>query len=182
MNITVAPKESYSPNDSNLLQLDLPVAPRAYSYPNHYLAGNASSGANRNHLMKIFIANYSQNPDALWSLIKIQKLVSLRLEETREKEKFVSFLIQRFDGKKQRISSADFPFMNPRDVFVLSKLLNSISLENERASFRSLVSTGFYVVNEFLKHYIRDLAKVEYESAQIARNPGSVFVPNRTLP
>ena len=72
--------------------------------------------------------------------------------------------------------------MNPRDVFVLTKLLNSISLENERAAFRSLVATAFYVVNEFIKHYIRDLAKVEYESAQIARNPGSVFVPNRTIP
>ena len=103
--------------------------------------------------MKLFIANYSQNPDDLWTLVKIHKLESLRLEETVEKEKFVSFLIQRFDGKKQRISSADFPFMNPSDIFVLSKLLETISLENERASFRSLVSTGFYVVNEFIKCY-----------------------------
>ena len=72
--------------------------------------------------------------------------------------------------------------MNPSDIFVLSKLLNSISLDNDRASFRNLVSTGYYVVNEFIKHYIRDLAKVEYESAQIARNSGSVFVPNRDVP
>ena len=89
---------------------------------------------------------------------------------------------RRFNGKKQRISSADFPFMNPNDIFVLYKLLDTISLENERASFKNLVSTGFYVVNEFIKHYIRDLARVEYESAQIARNSGSVFVPNRDVP
>jgi hypothetical protein len=158
------------------------LPPRAYSYPNHYLAGNAAAGANRNRLMRIFISNYSQNPDDLWSLVKIQKLESVRIEETAEKDKFVSFLIQRFNGKKERISSADFPFMNPNDIFVLSKLLNSITLDNDRESFRNLVSTGFYVVNEFIKHYIKDLAKVEYESAQIARNTGSVFVPNRDVP
>jgi hypothetical protein len=182
MNITVAPRSSYSPLDTNLHQLDLPLAPRAYGYPNHYLAGNATAGANRNRLMRIFISTYSQNPDDLWTLVKIQKLESVRIEETTKKEKFVSFLIQRFNGKRERISSADFPFMNPNDIFVLSKLLNSITLEDDRETYRNLVSTGFYVVNEFVKHYIRDLAKVEYESAQIARNTGSVFVPNRSVP
>ncbi|TLX69827.1 hypothetical protein E9993_22720 [Labilibacter sediminis] len=182
VNITIEPYQSFSHLDSNFNQLDLPIAPRAYAYPNHYLALNAAAGPNRNRLMKLFIAKYSQSPEKLWSLVKIQKLESLRLEETADKEKFVSFLIERFNGQKQRISSADFPFMNPRDIFMLNRLLNSISLDNARPSLKNLMTDAFYMVNEFLKCYIRDLAKFEYESAQLARFSSSVFVPNRNIP
>jgi hypothetical protein len=154
------PKETYEVPASRDVLLDLPRSPHACVYKvfkqiNSSLTVKDQSPAEAKRLQE-FYKKHAQSENLIWSRSRIQACTQFPQRKFANQD-FTQFTITRSDGSISTITEADFPRMNPADIFSLCQ-----HFENKKDS-HSLARFPCGRLKNFLFHYVTEIGRRDRE-------------------
>ncbi|CAI9295997.1 unnamed protein product [Lactuca saligna] len=156
----LVPKQTTAPPSSDEYQWDIPMSPNARYYsvfpPLHpHLSREMQIPIELNRLEEFFKA-HAQPPKDVWSLRRIIRVVGYK-KRSFQKEDYFSFDVVRSDNKKYFFSEADFPNLNPNDLYVIAKHFQTKLLTHQPSRF------PFLQIQRFLRSLTYDLGSIDAE-------------------
>ncbi|CAI9295996.1 unnamed protein product [Lactuca saligna] len=156
----LVPKQTTAPHSSDEYQWDIPMSPYARYYsvfpPLHpHLSREMQIPIELNRLEEFFKA-HAQPPKDVWSLRRIIRVVGCK-KKSFQKEDYFSFEVMRSDNKKYFFSEADFPNLNPNDLYVIAKHFQTKLLTHQPSRF------PFLQIQRFLRSLTYDLGSIDAE-------------------
>ena len=119
--------------------------------------------------MKIrFHAVLAKNPDEVWSLMKIKKVLTIKKDVLFEDmlQNFRYFVI-RADNKQYDFTIADFPLMNCNDLIQVALILKHMEENKLKGSETDVFKVGFAHVKTYIDNYFDCLALTDEELANV---------------
>ncbi|CAI9295998.1 unnamed protein product [Lactuca saligna] len=156
----LVPKQTAAPPASDEYQWDIPMSPNARYYsvfpPLHpHLSREMQIPIELNRLEEFFKA-HAQPPKDVWSLRRIIRVVGYK-KRSFQKEDYFSFEVVRSDNKKYFFSEADFPNLNPNDLYMIAKHFQTKLLTHQPSRF------PFLQIQRFLRSLTYDLGSIDAE-------------------
>ncbi|KAL7588440.1 hypothetical protein Lser_V15G36251 [Lactuca serriola] len=154
------PKQTTAPPSSDEYQWDIPMSPNARYYsvfqPLHpHLSRETQIPIEMNRLEEFFKA-HAQPPKDVWSLRRIIRVLGYK-KRSFQKEEYFGFEVVRSDNKKYFFSEADFPNLNPNDLYVIAKHFQTKLLTHQPSRF------PFLQIQRFLRSLTYDLGSIDAE-------------------
>ncbi|XP_023749803.1 uncharacterized protein LOC111898110 [Lactuca sativa] len=156
----LVPKQTTAPPSSDEYQWDIPMSPNARYYsvfkPLHpHLSREMQIPIEMNRLEEFFKA-HAQPPKDVWSLRRIIRVLGYK-KRSFQKEEYFGFEVVRSDNKKYFFSEADFPNLNPNDLYVIGKHFQNKLLTHQPSRF------PFLQIQRFLRSLVSDLGSIDAE-------------------
>ncbi|KAL7588438.1 hypothetical protein Lser_V15G36250 [Lactuca serriola] len=156
----LVPKQTTAPPSSDEYQWDIPMSPNAQYYsvfqPLHpHLSREMQIPIEMNRLEEFFKA-HAQPPKDVWSLRRIIRVLGYK-KRSFQKEEYFGFEVVRSDNKKYFFSEADFPNLNPNDLYVIAKHFQTKLLTHQPSRF------PFLQIQRFLRSLTYDLGSIDAE-------------------
>ncbi|CAH1430591.1 unnamed protein product [Lactuca virosa] len=156
----LVPKQTTAPPASDEYQWDIPMSPNARYYsvfqPLHpHLSSEMQIPIELNRLEEFFKA-HAQPPKDVWSLRRIIRVLGYK-KKSFKKEEYFGFEVVRSDNIKYFFSEADFPNLNPNDLYVIGRYFQNKLLTHEPSRF------PFLQIQRFLRSLVSDLSSIDAE-------------------
>ncbi|KAL4590899.1 hypothetical protein LXL04_003846 [Taraxacum kok-saghyz] len=158
----IIPLHSYSPPQSNLHSWDLPIyghKRQIFMYdPLIRKPGETVAQLNQREIERsnTFYAKFSHHPNDLASASKVSGVHKPKIR-TFKGSRFVEFIVKRWDDSSKIYTSADFPHMNPLDLFNILKAYRKHDGAKETIAIRHHKA----LIREFLMIYCFDYGTID---------------------
>ncbi|KAL7587313.1 hypothetical protein Lser_V15G40383 [Lactuca serriola] len=162
------PKRSYDIVNSNHCQLDFPINEMLFITAQYKISEKFDNPDDYTHMKIRFHAVLGKNPDEVWSLMKIKKVLTIKKDVLFEDmlQNFRYFVI-RADNKQYDFTVADFPLMNCNDLIQVALILKHMEENNLKGSETDVFKVGFAHVKTFIDNYFDCLALTDEELANV---------------
>lgn len=156
----LVPKQTTSPPSSDEYQWDIPMSPKARYYsvfqPLHpHLSREMQIPIELNRL-ETFYKAHGQPSKNVWSLRRIIKVLRYK-KMSFQKHEYFGFEVIRSDNEKYFFSEADFPNLNPNDLYVIGRYFRNKALTHPPSRF------PYFQIRRFLRSLIYDLGRIDVE-------------------
>ncbi|KAL7609165.1 hypothetical protein Lser_V15G10960 [Lactuca serriola] len=162
------PKRSYDIANSDHCQLDFPINEMLFINAQYKISEKFDNPDDYTHMKIRFHAVLGKNPDEVWSLMKIKKVVTIKKDVLFEEmlQNFRYFVI-RADNKQYDFTVAEFPLMNCNDLIQVALILKHMEENNLKGSETDVFKVGFAHVKTFIDNYFDCLALTDEELANV---------------
>ncbi|KAL7612549.1 hypothetical protein Lser_V15G06652 [Lactuca serriola] len=162
------PKRSYDIANSDNCQLDFPINEMLFITAQYKISEKFDNPDDYTHMKIRFHAVLGKNPDEVWSLLKIKKVLTIKKDVLFEDmlQNFRYFVI-RVDNKQYDFTIADFPLMNCNDLIQVALILKHMEENNLKGSETEVFKVGFAHVKTFIDNYFDCLALTDDELANV---------------
>jgi len=158
----IVPLHSYSPPQSSLYSWDLPIYGHRRQFfmydPLVQKPGESVEQLNQREIERsnAFYAKFSHDPTHLASTSKVSGVHKPKIR-TFKGSRFVEFIVKRWDETSKVYTSADFPHMNPVDLFNILKAYRKHDGAKETIAIRHHKA----LIREFLMVYCFDYGTID---------------------
>ncbi|KAL7604923.1 hypothetical protein Lser_V15G18161 [Lactuca serriola] len=162
------PKRSYDIANSDHCQLDFPINEMLFITAQYKISEKFDNPDDYTHMKIRFHAVLAKNPDEVWSLMKIKKVLTIKKDVLFEDmlQNFRYFVI-RADNKQYDFTIADFPLMNYNDLIQVALILKHMEENKLKGSETDVFKVGFAHVKTFIDNYFDCLALTDEELANV---------------
>ncbi|KAL7586161.1 hypothetical protein Lser_V15G40639 [Lactuca serriola] len=162
------PKRSYDIANSDHCQLDFPINEMLFITAQYKISEKFDNPDDYTHMKIRFHAILAKNPDEVWSLMKIKKVLTIKKDVLFEDmlQNFQYFVI-RADDKQYDFTIADFPLMNCNDLIQVALILKHMEENKLKGSETDVFKVGFAHVKTYIDNYFDCLALTDEELANV---------------
>ncbi|KAL7604851.1 hypothetical protein Lser_V15G19577 [Lactuca serriola] len=162
------PKRSYDTANSDHCQLDFPINEMLFITAQYKISEKFDNPDDYTHMKIRFHDVLVKNPDEVWSLMKIKKVLTIKKDVLFENmlQNFRYFVI-RADNKQYDFTIADFPLMNCNDLIQVALILKHMEENKLKGSETDVFKVGFAHVKTFIDNYFDCLALTDEELANV---------------
>ncbi|KAL7607148.1 hypothetical protein Lser_V15G19426 [Lactuca serriola] len=162
------PKRSCDIANSDNCQLDFPINEMLFITAQYKISEKFDNHDDYIHMKIRFHVVLGKNPDEVWSLMKIKKVLTIKKDVLFEDmlQNFRYFVI-RADNKQYDFTVADFPLMNCNDLIQVAMILKHMEENNLKGSETEVFKIGFAHVKTFIDNYFDCLALTDEELANV---------------
>ncbi|KAL7602722.1 hypothetical protein Lser_V15G16687 [Lactuca serriola] len=162
------PKRSYDIANSDHCQLDFPINEMLFITAQYKISEKFDNPDDYTHMKIRFHVVLAKNPDEVWSLMKIKKVLTIKKDVMFEDmlQNFRYFVI-RADNKQYDFTIADFPLMNCNDLIQVALILKHMEENKLKGSEADVFKVGFAYVKTYIDNYFECLARTDEELANV---------------
>ena len=162
------PKRSYDIANSDHCQLDFPINEMMFITAQYKISEKFDNPDDYTHMKIRFHAVLAKNPNEVWSLMKIKKVLTIKKDVLFEDmlQNFRYFVI-RADNKQYDFTIADFPLMNCNDLIQVALILKHMEENKLKGSETDVFKVGFAHVKTYIDNYFDCLALTDEELANV---------------
>ncbi|KAL7601073.1 hypothetical protein Lser_V15G24877 [Lactuca serriola] len=162
------PKRSYDIANSDHCQLDFPINEMLFITTQYKISEKFDNPDDYTHMKIRFHVVLGKNPDEVWSLMKIKKVLTIKNDVLFEDmlQNFRYFVI-RADNKQYDFTVADFPLMNCNDLIQVALILKHMEENKLKGSETDVFKVGFAQVKTYIDNYFDCLALTNDELANV---------------
>ncbi|KAL7609544.1 hypothetical protein Lser_V15G13888 [Lactuca serriola] len=162
------PKRSYDIANSDHCQLDFPINEMMFITTQYKISEKFDNPDDYTHMKIRFHVVLAKNPDEVWSLMKIKKVLTIKKDVLFEDmlQNFRYYVIKA-DNKQYDFTIVDFPLMNCNDLIQVALILKHMEENKLKGSETDVFKVGFAHVKTYIDNYFDCLALTDEELANV---------------